>query len=97
MNKSIPICSEFKNKTAILNKKGVYVQIGKEDGGDEGEKGNEGDRVLKGGIGARRRREIRAPRGGNGADGSGTRRWRRREIRVQKGVSEARAGEIRRR
>ena len=27
MNKSIPICSEFKNNTAILNRKGVYVQI----------------------------------------------------------------------
>ena len=27
MNKSIPICSEFKKKTSILNRKGVYVQI----------------------------------------------------------------------
>lgn len=44
MNKSIPICSEFKNKTAILNKKGIYVQFGKEDGGDEGDKGDRGRR-----------------------------------------------------
>ena len=34
MNKSIPICSEFKKKTAILNRKGVYVQIGERKTGE---------------------------------------------------------------
>ena len=34
MNKSISFCSEFKNKTAILNKKGVYVQIGERKTGE---------------------------------------------------------------
>ena len=86
MNKSIPICSEFKNKTEILNKKGVYVQIGKEDGGDEGDKGDKGDRGrLKGspghapakfgnGDGGGDGGKKGAPKGVSGANAGGTRR-----------------------
>ncbi len=60
MNKSIPICSEFKKKTAILNRKGVYVQIGERKTGKTREKW-----VKRGKEGAER--------GHRGHGGSGTR------------------------